>query len=259
MSVGVKRRIGGYLAVFLVAVSLACILKFFVIDAVVIPSPSMEQTLLPGDFVFINKLVYGTPDNNAPDSSFSLSSLLKIPALRPLRRGDIIAFELPKEAEQPGTAGRGTFVKRCVAVGGDEVRIAGGYVSVNGLAAQGIPDTSVPDKPAFRIPRKGDTIRLNRPIDPWCEQIIRNEKHRVESDSSGVRIDGVRAGTYTVQRDYCFVLGDNIRHSYDSRRWGLLPVCRITGAAMMVYWSVDTRAGGFPASIRWGRIGSFIR
>jgi signal peptidase I len=259
MSIRVQRRIGGYLAVFLVTVALACILKLFVIDAVVIPSPSMEQTLLPGDFVFINKLVYGTPDNSAPDSSFSLSSLLKVPALRPLRRGDIVAFELPKEAEQPVTAGHGTFVKRCVAVGGDEVRIAGGYVSVNGITVQGIPDTSVPDRPLFRVPRKGDTIPLGRPIDPWCELIIRYERHHVESDSSGVRIDGVRAGSYTVQGDYCFVLGDNICHSYDSRRWGLLPVCRITGAAMMVYWSVDSRAGSFPASIRWGRIGNFIR
>ncbi len=256
--------VGGTVGIIAAALMAAILLKNFVIGAIVVPSPSMESTLMRGDFILVNKLVYGSADHSRSQASPALSSLIRIPGVRSLRRGDVVVFELPKGAETTGMEGRGTYVKRCIAIPGDVLRIEHGKVYVNETLVQAVNDPEVPDRPDFRIPRKGD-IGVLQPdqFREWAP-LIRSEGHSVEMNGRKTVIDSKPVSSYTFRRDYCFVLGDNPKHSYDGRYWGLLPVENITGEAFLIYWSVDlSRPVGslwdFATSVRWDRVGTLVR
>jgi signal peptidase I len=102
-------------------------------------------------------------------------------------------------------------------------------------------------------------------IDRW-ESLIQEEGHVVSRSPEGeVRIDGVPAPTYRIEKNYFFVLGDNRDDSIDSRQWGYVPDDAIVGRAMLVYWSWDESSPARNAfvsrllSVRWPRIGTLIR
>jgi signal peptidase I len=83
------------------------------------------------------------------------------------------------------------------------------------------------------------------------------------TSTSEIIIDNKPVSSYTIEKNYLFVLGDNLNHSYDSRYWGFLPEENIIGKAMMVYWSRSQLKpsrgfSGFLSSIRWNRIGRFV-
>jgi len=113
------------------AVLLALLIRQFVAQAFRIPTGSMEKTLLVGDFLFANKFVYGakTPDRiRIPLVNWTLVDnlpVLKLPALRQPRQGDIIVFEYPLNRHED-------YIKRCVAVAGDRVLVRDGKLLVNG-------------------------------------------------------------------------------------------------------------------------------
>src|SRR5881396_3086479 len=98
------------------ALVLFLIIRTFLLAAFQIPSGSMERTLLAGDFLFVNKAVYGAqiPGTNA-----------RLPGFNTPRRGDVIVFAYPKNPEL-------NYVKRVVGVSGDTVEMRGGEVRVNG-------------------------------------------------------------------------------------------------------------------------------
>jgi signal peptidase I len=108
-----------YVEAIVVAVALALFFRQFFIQAFRIPSASMESTLLVGDFLFVNKFLYGAqiPFTN-----------LRLPAIRKPRRGDIIVFKSPTDGRD--------FIKRCVAVAGDTVAIRNKVLYVNGDAQE---------------------------------------------------------------------------------------------------------------------------
>ncbi len=112
------------------AVLLALLIRQFVAQAFRIPTGSMEKTLLVGDFLFANKFIYGakTPDRiRIPVVDWTIVDnlpVLKLPALRQPRQGDIIVFEYPLDRHQD-------YIKRCVAVAGDRVRVTDGKLYVN--------------------------------------------------------------------------------------------------------------------------------
>jgi signal peptidase I len=101
---------------FGLAILLALFVRQFFFQAFRIPSPSMENTLLVGDFLFVNKFLYG--------AKFPFVSA-RLPAVRPPRRGEIIVFQPPHENRD--------FIKRCVAIAGDTVLVRAKQLFVNGV------------------------------------------------------------------------------------------------------------------------------
>ncbi len=107
-----------YVEAALWALVLTLFLRAFVIQAFRIPSESMRDTLLVGDFLFVNKFEYG------PKIPFTH---IRLPGLRPPRRGDVIVFQFPQDPTKD-------FIKRCIATGGQTLEIHDKAVSVDGVA-----------------------------------------------------------------------------------------------------------------------------
>jgi len=281
-------RIRDALLIVVATASAALFLRTFVLEAYRIPSRSMERTLLAGDFLLVNKFVYGaTTPRYVPFTSIPIPHLT-LPAFASPHRGDVMVFRFPG-AQGPGdNHPSANYVKRVVAIPGDTVVIEGGNVFVNGAPAP-VPHLASGGARPFPsarfvgdwIPRLGalhptrsrpvvvpgtdQVLRLSTdPID-WWRQLIEQEGHRVEILHDGrVAIDGTITETYRFSRNYYFVLGDNRNDSYDSRYWGFVPDDNIIGRAMMVYWSWEETV--LPMSlperlraVRWPRIGTIVR
>lgn len=265
------KRLRGYAGIVVVTILTALLLKTFVIGAVVVPSGSMENTLLPGDCVLINKLVYGARTPEKFPFSESRFPAVRLPRLRSISRGDVVVFTFlgDRDVSRPGDAVY--FVKRCIALGGDRVEVRRGICYVNGEAAPN-PDAQRPGGGSsgdqfgpLVVPARGDSVTLTRSNYREWKNLIRREGHEVDYDRvAGVMIDGRPAESYRFENNYLFVLGDNRERSYDSRLWGFLPEENVIGEAMMIYWSrpEENPEGGSvtdPGSIRWDRIGTLVR
>jgi signal peptidase I len=200
-------------SLLIVLVCVLCI-RTFVAEATVIPTGSMESTILIGDHVFLNKLLYGP---RVPYTS------LRLPALRKIHRLDIVAFRYPVNPAQ-------MFVKRVIGMGGDVVKIENKRVYLNGkplfepyvqylpLSNQALRDDFPPSLSLL------ETYPAYLGLDPaWARQM-----------PSFVRDDGLH-----VPPGYLFVMGDNRDNSLDSRFWGFVPLENVVGEPLFVYWSYD--------------------
>jgi signal peptidase I len=192
------------LSSLLQTVVVALFLLTFVLQPYLIPSESMERTLLVGDFLLVNKQVY------SPAGSMSHWLL----PYRDVARGDIVFFHHP----QPPF-----LVKRVVGVPGDRLRIQDGRVIVNGST---LDEPYAAFEPAAPNPFRDDfpaTVYTDPAVDPtWWRQM------------QGLIRDGelvVPAGEY-------FVLGDNRNHSKDSRFWGFVPRADIVAKPLVIYFSL---------------------
>ena len=284
---GRRARVISYIKTLLFTLLIAFTLKTFIVEAYRILSGSMENTLLVGDFLFVNKFVYGlrTP-RHLPLTNLAIPSI-SLPGLRSVRRGDVIVFEFPGDHEQMQDPESTNYIKRCIGLPGDTVRIVSGRVLVNdgelalpvsakvthrgfhagsenGLFPAGAGFTEDEYGPLV-VPKKGDVVDLTSVnIDRW-KKLIDHEGHEVyRTVARKVMVDGIESSSYRIQRDYYFVLGDNRENSLDSRFWGFVPEENVVGEALIVYWSWDP---GLPVasfsdklrSIRWERIGNLIR
>jgi signal peptidase I len=177
----------------------------FVVQPFLIPSESMEHTLLVGDFLLVNKQVF------APEGRISDHLL----PYRQVQRGDIIVFHHPEPHPY--------LVKRVVGVPGDRIRIEDGRVSVNGV---------VLDEPyaAFE-PAAPNQFRDNFPASVYTDPEVDPEWWRQMQKLT-------RNGELVVPVNDYFVLGDNRNHSYDSRSWGFVPRESIIARPVVIYFSV---------------------
>jgi len=283
------RRFSDYAATIAATLVVAFFLKTFVVEAFRIPSASMENTLRIGDFLFVNKFIYGagTP-KYLPLTNVEIPHF-RLPALIHPRRGDVIVFEYPGDRDETKPVRNVNFIKRCMAVPGDTLLIENKTVFVNNreflLPPQSphtppsdfLPRESMdmifPKGSAFNpdyygpivVPFKGMAVKIsNGSIEQW-QTFIEREGHQVRADRTGiVSIDGVHKTEYIVERDYLFAMGDNRDNSLDSRYWGFVPEDNIVGKAMFVYWSWDTSVSVGSifnkfSAIRWSRIGTMIQ
>jgi signal peptidase I len=215
-----KSAVREYAEAFVVALMLALVLRTFVIQAYKIPSGSMEPTLLVGDHIIVNKLLYGL---RLPDSFFGLTPLAgEIPwghyvfHLEDVHRGDVVVFVFPPDPTKD-------FIKRVIGVPGDTVEIKAGMLYVNGTRA---------DDPHAHFELSPDERESSSPRDFF--------------------------GPLTVPAGHYFMMGDNRDRSYDSRFWGVVERDEVEGRAMFIYWSWDSDGSSyFP--VRWSRFFKIIR
>jgi len=185
----------------------------FIVQAFQIPSPSMENTLLVGDYLLVNKLCYG---GGSVGDYFM--------PYRRVQRGDIVVFHYPVNPAQH-------FVKRVIGVPGDRVRLVNKQVLVNGVALrEPYAHFSRPANDLFRdsFPRL-DVAPGETP--EWWVQLRKL----------------VEDGQLIIPSGYYFVMGDNRDDSYDSRYWGFVPQANIIGRPLLIYWSVSGAEGEITA------------
>ncbi len=175
------------------------------VQAFVIPTGSMEDTLLIGDHLLVDKLAY------APEGPLSRFIL----PYQPIRRGDIIVFRYPVDVTQ-------AYVKRVVGVPGDRIRIEDKEVYHNGVK---ITEPYVYHKTDYI-----DSYRDNFPGEPNA---------RIEEPAQEMLEKSVSGSEVVVPPGCYFVMGDNRDSSFDSRYWGFVPRENIMGKPLIIYWSYD--------------------
>jgi signal peptidase I len=194
----------------------------FVAQPFRIPSESMERTLLVGDFLLVNKAVYGTPG--------VWHWLLPY---QQVARGDVIVFHFPLDPADH-------VVKRVVGVPGDRVRLQNGVVSINGHEQSepfAIFEGESPD--AFR-----DQFPAMLYTDPGVDTHwwIKMRQY-------------VQNGELVVPPGMYFVLGDNRNHSRDSRYWGFVPRANIVGFPFLIYFSLEEPSATDANALPDGKLG----
>jgi len=216
---------------FQLAVLLFLVIRAFVVEAFKIPSGSMEGTLLVGDFLLVNKLVYGA---EVPFTG------KRLPAVRTPARGDVLVFQWPSDPSK-------NFVKRLVGVPGDTLSMTEGILFRNGVRLQEsyVRHTDPGADPA------GDEFRWQR------DYLVRTAEA-----STGYHPSRNNWGPLVVPAQHLFVLGDNRDNSLDSRYWGFVPDSLVRGTPMVVYYSYvpDSSAQlDFLTRVRWHRLGDRVR
>ena len=200
-----SERPRGTIAEWTITILLLLFLTTTLVQAFVIPTGSMEDTLLIGDHLLVDKLAYAPP---GPVSKYIL------PYTEP-KRGDIIVFRYPVDISQ-------TFVKRCMGVPGDRIRIVNKQVYLNGVKL---------DEP-YKVNKTDyiDSYRDNFPGEP-----------NVTIDQRAIDMlqNHVVNGEVVVPPNSYFAMGDNRDSSLDSRYWGFVPRENIMGKPLIVYWSYD--------------------
>ena len=183
----------------------------FIVQAFQIPSESMENTLLVGDYLLVNKLCYGGQGFGGRGFGDELMPYQRI------ERGDIIVFHYPVDPQQH-------FVKRVIGVPGDHLRMVSKKVLINGKPL---------DEPYVRF------------LEPR-NNLFRDDFPRM--DIAAQRLEGdwwlemrklVVDGQLIIPEGHYFVMGDNRDNSDDSRYWGFVPRENIIGRPLVIYWSVQ--------------------
>ncbi len=247
----------------LFALVAALLIKSFLIETSRVPTGSMETTIKVGDFLFVNKFIYGSSSpRNIPFTNVELP-FFTLPALKDPERGEIVVFDYPGHRDDLKSDVIMNYVKRCIATPGDTLQIINKVVFINGAEAPipahiqytapyitpaGVPEPGIFPKGSgwnkdnygpYVIPKSGDVIELNVDNIDWWRTIINREfgKKVVKVSKGKIYIDGNEVTSYTLKKDYYFMMGDNRDNSSDSRYWGLVPRDLIIGEALMIYWS----------------------
>ena len=188
----------------------------FLAQNFVIPSGSMENTLLIGDHLVVDRVTFAPPARWMPLVHY-----------RDPRRGDIVVFIKPVPDDVNGEPQYLYLVKRCIGVPGDHIHLHEGIVYVNGVA-QPLP-------PQGRNMPAGDPIFLDEfPVIPPSVEMGATESWSIEEPSHVVN------GDLVVPPDRYFMMGDNRHNSLDSRYWGFVPRANIIGRPLFNYWSFKT-------------------
>ncbi len=203
-------------------------LRTFLVEAFRIPSGSMENTLLIGDFLFVNKALYGAevPLIHA-----------RLPAVREPQRDDILVFD---SVEEEGLK----VVKRLIGMPGDTLSMEAGQLFRNGQRV---------DEPYVV---HGDARRSEDPIQR-AKMREWQMPHLALRDTASYQPDLQDWGPIVVPADSFFMMGDNRDSSYDGRYWGFLPRSNVRGRPLVVYFSYDQNSWKslpFVTAVRWGRI-----
>jgi signal peptidase I len=232
------KSIAGAIAIFL-------LLRAFLIEAYRIPSGSMIPTLLVGDWLFVNKAIFGA---HIP---FTQSNL---PAVREPRRGDVVVFVSPYQADED-SAGRDptpTLVKRLVGTPGDTLYMRSGVLYLNGIA----------QRQGYGINPQVDPAVAGSvdPLFDWQKKVGLKSSRFGAAPAQPTHDEW---GPIVVPPRRLFMMGDSRYNSKDSRYWGFVPRENVRGKPLFVYYSYNAddsdRPLPFLTDIRWSRIGHWIK
>jgi signal peptidase I len=212
-----KSTVREYFESLVITVVLALFGTTFIVQAFKIPTPSMEDNLLVGDHLLVNKFAFGTPG----------SFVDRVLPLRRIRRGDIIVFKYPKDLTKH-------YVKRVIGLPGDRVQVRDKQVFINGEPLSEpykVHKSEVPGgwvDPAMNyFPPKGRHGSYQPDSDPnWFAKYVDGDE-------------------LVVPADQYFAMGDNRDNSADSRVWGFVPRGHIVGRALIIYWSYESDSDAY--------------
>jgi signal peptidase I len=208
-----KAQPRGFVAEWTVTILLVLFGTTTLVQAYVIPTGSMESTLLIGDHVLVDKLAY------APAGSISRYIL----PYQEVRRGDIIVFRYPGDIRQ-------TYVKRVMGVPGDRLRVADKEVYLNGRK--------------LVEPYKQHVAPA---IDSYRDNFPGHDVRHMPADALDMFESHVENGEVVVPPGMYFAMGDNRDASSDSRYWGFVPRENIIGKPLIIYWSYDASTAALAA------------
>jgi signal peptidase I len=226
----------------------------FIVQAVKVPTGSMQNTITIGDHLLVNKFIF------APGAS------LPFLPQREIKRGDIIVFKYPGNPFDPKRDDRidnrpilTNYVKRVIGIPGDRISIKGTRVIVNGEA---VPEHRITAKDHNR---KDPLQILEDP--PKKPGELYDVYYNEDADDDRQDYDAFQGkDEIVVPPNSYFVMGDNRNNSEDSRYWGFVPRDLVIGRAMFVYWSYDESlpATGNPivdffTNTRWSRTGTLVK
>ena len=201
-----------YFESLVITVILALFGTTFIVQAFKIPTPSMEDNLLVGDHLLVNKFAFGAHG----------SIVDKVLPLKDIKRGDVIVFKYPKDLTKH-------YVKRAIGLPGDRIKIIDKQVHVNGTALN--EPYKIHKAPPGSYDRFGDFF----PPKPHAGRVT----HGTDEDPFWYE-EYTTNDEIVVPPNQYFAMGDNRDNSADSRYWGFVPREYIVGKALIIYWSYET-------------------
>ncbi len=200
----------------------ALLMRSFLFDPFNIPSGSMKDTLLVGDYLFVSKYSYGYSRYSFP---------LGLPLFKGRvmgeapKRGDVVVFRPPGAVNQD-------YIKRLIGLPGDRIQVKASTVYINGVALKDEPDgTFLDNEDPYQvksIPRFTETLPEGKVIR------VLNERYTASDDTP----------VFTVPQGHYFMMGDNRDNSADSRVEGgvvgFVPEENLVGRAEIIFFSIDT-------------------
>lgn len=212
-----------------VALGIWLVLRSYVVEAFRIPSPSMENTLLVGDFLFVDKTGYG----GQFQVPFTGLRFLRLPGYAEPKRDGIVIFRSVEDST-PNL----DVVKRLIAVGGDTLQMVNDTLIRNGVRLE-----------------EPYTLHLAEGVDQTPREALEEMRvlqlpHYIGPDPANYHPALHNWGPIVIPPDSYWVMGDNRDDSRDSRFWGFLPRSHIEGRPLIIYMSVAMH----PFRVRWNRL-----
>lgn len=252
-----------YFESFTVTLIMAIFGMTFILQAVTVPTGSMQNTILVGDYLLVNKFIFNPGGNPLP-----------FLPMREIERGDIIVFKYPGNKVNPDMDRRRNpplqpyqinYVKRVIGLPGETVEFRNNQVFINGqpLAEHRLIGDADDNVSALETKEFEDRV----PDDKWNVYYSQETMDFVRSGRNLPRNHYEFAApgkTMQVPENSFFVMGDSRDNSEDSRYWGFVPRELVIGRAMFVYWSCDRSASngsmiGCITHPRLSRIGKFVK
>jgi len=238
-----------------------------------VPSPSMYPTLVPGDYILVNKWLMGArifdiweavDDKEVP--------IYRLPGIREVKRNDVLVFHYPYPHRKDSISMDMLlyYVKRCIALPGDTVEIRKGSYRINGTrrdrrwARMDFGQESWKDERQWNValgwtvqelgplpvPARGQEVVMDALTAKMYGRLIAwEQKKALTVRDGGVCLGDSLIRNYRFEENYYFMGGDNLDNSNDSRYWGLVPESYIVGVVTRVWKSVAPESG----EVRWGR------
>jgi signal peptidase I len=243
------RKEGGFaetVRVIIHALIIAAVIRTFLFQPFNIPSGSMKETLLVGDYLFVSKYSYGYSHYSLPYSPPLFSG--RIFGSTP-ERGDVVVFRLPKDDSVD-------YIKRVIGLPGDRVQMIDGVLNING---QAVKRERVDDFVDNEEGARGQRVKR------WRETLPNGVSYTTLDLTDRGYYDNT--DVYTVPPSHLFMMGDNRDNSTDSRvlsAVGYVPLENVIGRAQIIFFSV---AGGerawqfwrWPWTVRWDRLLNIVR